>query len=237
MAWTNDPSGTGLLAVPANGGTGYQSWTSTETGGTEGVYATDIPYYNSSLNIYPNLSSADTQCFRMWAPSIGGVSRSVSANRKLYSPLSIGNGDTTGTVSVRLGINFRNGEKGVMVLRNGTTVTGFRAADPFGYQIYNGHTSTWSTLNSITYPYYADSVFSIELYRYQIVSTVFLTMQVYRINYEGDSTPIADYTPPASFGNTDIDELIFFCGGVDNTSSVYENSLFFNYLTGYSAYR
>jgi hypothetical protein len=241
MPWTNDPQG-GLSALPANAGSGFISWTSFQQGPFFGsidgennlvsmvganpliqlnipTYYTAAPFYNSTGSTYEGLSSSETSCFSM---SAAGANSSISCYRKLISPLML-----NGNLEVRVGINYRNGFKGVFARKNNIRIFGFVATDN-EYQTYNG-----SAYANVPIAYHPDSVFFISILRTLILSTDSVIARVTRPKYDG-STPVASIVETA---NLQIDELEFIVEQTDLNGPVYENSLFFNYLTGYSAYR
>ena len=241
MPWTNDPQG-GLSALPANAGSGFVSWTSFQQGPFFGTmngednlvsmvgsnrliqlniptYYTSAPFYNSSGSTYEGLSSSETSCFAM---SAAGANSSISCYRKLISPLML-----NGNLEVRVGINYRNGFKGVFARKNNTRIFGFVATNN-QYQIYNG-----SAYANVPITYQPDSVFFISILRTLILSTDSLISRVTRPKYDG-STPVVSHVDTV---NVDIDELEFIVEQTNLNEPNYENSLFFNYLTGYSAYR
>ena len=241
MPWTNDPQG-GLSALPANAGSGFISWTSFEQGPFFGTidgennlvsivgskpliqlniptYYTSAPFYNSSRSTYEGLSSSETSCFAM---SAAGANSSISCYRKLILPLML-----NGNLEVRVGINYRNGLKGVFVRKNNTRIFGFVATNN-EYQSYNG-----SAYISVPISYQPDSVFFISILRTLILGEDSLISRVTRPKYDGNA-PIVSHVDTV---NVAIDELEFIVEQTDVSGPNYENSLFFNYLTGYSAYR
>lgn len=248
MPWTNDPSGIGLSAVPASGGTGWQIWSSTEPM-AGGDYSTSVPYYNNSLNIYPFLSSSDTTCFKMYSPG----SSDITATRELILPLSIGNGVDTGVLAINVGVNSRNGEKGVLFYRNNTLIAGFKAGldDSLTQQYMGFSNNVWSNIDDILHqpiPHQPDSVFCLKIWRTNAPGVGnYNIFYIYRLNYEGyDEIP----TPISSGGkqvyeatmfngaNSAITKLTLYTRDVDSNPVLEnENSLYFNFLSGHSAYR
>jgi hypothetical protein len=233
MAWTNDPSGIGLSAVPANGGTGWQAWTSYEASGAGGIYSAGPAYYNNALGIYPNLASGDTSCFRMYAPNV-----EMSVSRQLAMPLSEGNGIDTGVLTLKLGINFRHGEKGARFYTGGTLVAGFRAMTEFSTTKYMGYDYNGGWVD-ISYPYQPDSVFTLKIWKLTVPGIGdYNIFKVFRENYE-NQTPLFNKT--ILYSGTDysgITEVVVYSENVDpDPLYVNENTICFNSLTGHSAYR
>lgn len=236
MAWTNDPSGVGLSAVPANGGTGWQAWTSSETSGPAGVYSAGPAYYDAALNVYPALASDDTSCFRMYSP--GSVDMSVT--RELIMPLSEGNGNDTGVISLKLGINFRNGEKGAYFYTDNSIVAGFRAMpDPvtgleqyMGYNIQTG----WS---NIAIAYQPDSVFTLKMWKiFSPGIGNYNVFKIFREKYENQSDVYNRTLTYSGAGKSGITKVVVYTKGVSSDPLFQnENTICFNSLTGNSAYR
>jgi hypothetical protein len=182
-------------------------------------YYTAAPFYNSTGSTYEGLSSSETSCFAM---SAAGANSSISCYRKLISPLML-----NGNLEVRVGINYRNGFKGVFARKNNIRIFGFVATDN-AYLSYNG-----SAYTDVPITYQPDSVFFISILRTLILSTDSVIARVTRPKFDG-STPVVSHVETS---NLQIDELEFIVEQTDVSGPTYENSLFFNYLTGYSAYR
>lgn len=239
MPWTNNTTTGGLSTVPEIGGSGWDIWYSNVTSpGVNTSYFTEKPFFNSSGGLYPVLGSNDfaTSCFAISAlsPSI------IRAGRYLRMPLSVG-----GHIEIKMGVNFRNGFKGVRFMQDGPTGTLaylFQAAsnnyewseDGSNYYIlYNqppggGLPTTWA--------YQPNSVFSLRLTR---VETNSVDIALRRINTV-ETNPLYDRDEHNITSNCNINYVEFFSSsnfytGIGN--QIFENSLFFNYLTGFSAYR
>lgn len=228
MAWTNNTTtGTGLSTVPENGGFGFSMWTSSEVNPGNGTsYFTEVPWCNSAKTIaYPGLSSTDTQCFAI----SGSLTSQTKCSRKLISPLSIG-----GYVECRLGINYRNGFKGAAFKSNGTLTILFQAvqSSPSDKYEYTEDGSLYVTLtNGVTpWQYKQNSVFQFKATR---TDENELTVKIKRMNplFPGDD----DFTHTV-YQDVAIDEIEFFCGETNANDDI-ENTLFFNFLSGNSAYR
>jgi hypothetical protein len=236
MPWTNDPLG-GLSAVPDNGGSGFQPWTSYEAGPfitsftgqnlttfadlsvvriSDSQYFTSIPYYTAG-NTYQGLSSIDGSCFGIYSPGKGNI---ATVYRKLISPISTG-----GYIQFKIGINLLNGEKGIYLISNGERIYGFRARDGH-YEYFDG--TDYNIINSLTFQ--PDSVFSVYSESVRIGPSYKAICYVTRPQYNG-TTFFADHIPDLI-----PDEIEIYVTGTDLTP-VYDNTLYFNLLTGYSAYR
>lgn len=227
MAWTNNTTtGTGLSTVPENGGYGFNLWTSSEVNPGAGTsYFTTEPWCNSARTVvYPGLSSTDTQCFAISASLVS----QIRCSRKMVSPLSIG-----GYIECRLGINFRNGFKGAAFKSNGNLTMLFQAAQgsPDKYE-YTEDGSLYVNLTNGGTPwdYIPNSVFQFKATR---ISQGELLIKIKRMN---PSFPGNDDYSHSVYQDVEIDEIELFCGETNATSEI-ENTLFFNFLSGNSAYR
>lgn len=240
MAWTNNTTtGIGLSTVPEIGGTGWDIWYSDETNpGGDTSYFTEKPYYNSTGGLYPYIGSNDyaNSCFAISAlsPSI------IRAGRYLRMPLSVG-----GHIEFRMGINFRSGFKGVRLLEGGPTGSLsflFQAASN-KYEWTEDGTNYYTLINtppgggsSTPWNYQADSVFSIRIDRTDFND---VDIKLRRINTV-ETNPLYDKFEHTINTECNINYVEFFSSAVGYIgvgTQIYQNSLFFNYLTGYSAYR
>lgn len=225
--WGNNSSNTALSADPENGGAGFQSWTSQEeySLGNEnncGFYTTIPEFFNPGEGnlMFPQLSAIDGSCFAMYAHS----GTKAYARRKMKMPLSVG-----GFIEVSLGIAYRSGKKGVRFIDNTSTppVTtfSFYASDSDGGYIL--YTLEHGTKICTSIPYTPNSTFDIRLDSdpFSIFKGLFLS---YRINDTNNESEFLSDTIKA-------DEIEFFIENTDNGSNI--NNLYFNILTGYSAYR
>jgi len=239
MAWTNNTTtGTGLSTVPEIGGSGWDIWYSDETNpGVDTSYFTEKPYFNSAGGLYPYLGSDDVanSCFAISAinPSI------IRAGRYLRMPLSVG-----GHIEIRMVINYRSGFKGVRFLQNGPTgelAFLFQAASD-KYEWTENGTNYYLLYNfppsgpPVVWDYQANSVFSVRLDR---VDNDAISVKVRRINTD-ETDPTYDKFEYTINSECNVNFVEFFSssdyfGSIG--TNIYESSLFFNYLTGYSAYR
>ena len=209
MAWTNNSTDTALSAVPANGGTGFQAWTSSEVGGAAAGY-----FLGSSTEFGGgNLNSVDGSSFGMYGQGSGN---NAYAYRKLINGLMVG-----GIWTCKIGINYRNGYKGVQFYKAGTPTFLFQAAaDQYQY------TTNFSTYTNTGWVYGAQSVFTVRAERTTSSNTAYT---VSRDGAPGDTFTVNVAT------NTDIDEVGFFVG--NTTAAQNESNLYFNSLSAYNAYR
>lgn len=220
MAWTNDPTNTpstGLSAVPPNGGSGFQAWTSSKTATTNTGYFRG----DASLNGYSGLNSSDSTSFGMYAHPTGSFN-SAYAFRKPINPLM-----NNGIFSVLLGMNFRNGYKGIQFLKAGNPsftfdVSGdtyrYRWGGPLDYR-----SGTWQNTGFV---YNSTSVFRVTFQRVD----PFATASIFRINTSDDTGLLAN-----GAAAKDIDEVRIYIDSTDNGNV--ENVLYFNFLSAYNAYR
>jgi len=226
--WTNNSTNTGLSADPENGGSGFQSWTSQEeySGGvnTNCGFFISTPTFNNpfpppSTYTFPELSAGENTCFGIYAHT----NTRAYARRKMRMPLSVG-----GFITVSLGISYRNGKKGVRFIDNTSvppvTTFAFYASDSEGgYRLYTQEHGA----RDPGIGYTINSTFDITIY-----NTPFASFKGYFL-----ATKVNDTDNDAVFLSDPIkvDEIEFF---VENTDDSLEtNNLYFNILTGYSAYR
>ena len=208
MAWTNNSTDTALSAVPANGGTGFQAWTSSEAGGASAGYflGSSSEYGGGSLN------SIDGSSFGMYGQ---GTGNNAYAYRKMLNGLMVG-----GIWTFKIAINYRNGYKGVQFYKSGTPTFLFQAAaDQYQY------TTDFSNYTNTGWAYGAQSVFTVRAERTTVSNTAYT---VSRDGSPGDTFTVNVGT------NTDIDEVGFFVG---NTSAEGQSNFYFNFLSAYNAYR
>jgi len=231
MAWTNDPTNTpstGLSAVPPNGGSGFQAWTSSKTASIGTGYFLG----NAAALGYANLNSADNTAFAMYGHmgGGGGSGNSTFAFRKPINPLM-----DNGIISLKIGVNFRNGYKGVQFLNAGNPVFTFtvysnlyryRFGGAYDYQNTTGY-NTWASL-----AYQSNSVFN---FIYTKISSSFATIDMSRTSSDPSSPEeLATFNSSAAINKT-VDEIRFFVDSADN--SLEANNLYFNFLSAYNAYR
>lgn len=205
--WGNNSTNTGLSAVPASGGTGFQAWTSDEVGGAAVGFFTS----NSTQFSGGNINSDDNNAFGMYGVGSGNVARCF---RKMINPLMVG-----GIFSVKFAAQFRNGRKGINVYRQGNGLFSFRiAGNKYEYS------TNLITYNDTLWSYSGASVFTLKIERPGFNYIVF------QVSRDGTSDNI---TVPLS-GLVDVNEIEFFVG---DTESGGQNNLYFNFLSAYNAYR
>lgn len=220
MAWTNDPTNTpstGLSAVPANGGTGFLAWTSSKTATTNTGYFRG----NASGAGYANLNSTDGTAFGMYANPLNSFNSAYAYRKPINSLMN------NGILSVTLGVNYRNGFKGVTFLKAGVPSFSFDISnDLYRYRFGGSLDYRSGTWTNWSIAYNASSVFRVTFQRVD----PFATANIFRINTSDDTGLLANNTV-----SRDIDEIRFY---VDSTeSSIVENNLYFNFLSAYNAFR
>jgi len=218
MAWTNDPNG-GLSAVPANGGTGFQSWTSSEQGdSTAGFYF----LADSTGDGFGDVNSSNGRAFGMFA---SGTGNTVNSYRKMILGLMVG-----GSFTVRFATQYRNGNKGVVILNSGTPVFNFDVGGPDQYRYSTTYTgSIFTSFTNTDWIYSGTSVFTLSVHRPEAGVCTFTVLR----DADGtDTTPRS--TGPISINtNTDVDELQLYTSQTEVGSP---NNLYFNFLSAYNAY-
>lgn len=125
MAWQNNSSNNGLSAIPANGGTGFLSWTSNKTtSNNAGYFLGDSTGGAGDINVGGN-------SFAMY----GHTGTIANAYRPLPDPLA-----TEGDMfTCKFTLNFRNGYKGVGLTEDGVNdVFLFQAASDIYETAANG---------------------------------------------------------------------------------------------------
>lgn len=233
MAWQNTGTN-GLFAEPTNGGQGFKDWSAIRTAdGSGGTPPVGAGFYlgNSTLGGGGNLNSDDNSCFGMYGTGfVVPVTQAYSANatRELRSPLMIG-----GTFTFRLGIQFRNGFKGV-VLKNGPTdIFAFRAGALGGVDAYQTAVNSGTVLDAysnLNWGYAGDSVFTIAYNR-----TGTSTAQVLVRQTSGSVNNVTTVNINAGSLSTAVDRAEFFVAGTTASGAV--NDLFFNSLSAYNEWR
>jgi len=218
MAWTNDVNG-GLSAVPANGGTGFQAWTSSEQGDINvGQY-----FLGDSVGAtFGNVNSLNDKAFGLYA---AGTGNTANVYRKMILGLMEG-----GSFTVKFATQFRNGNKGVIVLKSGTPVFNFDVGGPDQYRHSRNWTgSSFSSFTDTGWVYSSTSVFTLSVTRPAVGETYFT------VTREADATdPVVRTTGPLVItNNTDVDEIQFYSSQTDPGTP---NNLYFNFLSAYNAY-
>lgn len=211
--WGNNSSNTALSAYPANGGLGFQDWTSAEQGTSEssGYFTGDSTEYSGG-----NINSSDNLCWGMYGSSNGGgVAR---AYRKTINPLEIGS-----TLRARITIQYRNGFKGAGFFANGEDVFMFQAAgDEYQYSTNGG--SSWTTI-SPEWPYGSgQSVFEI------VAARTGATNHEYRVTQVNTGNTVLVQRS----SNNPVNEMQFFVGGTDGAGP---SNLYLNFLSAYNPFR
>jgi len=208
--WGNNSDNTALSADPANGGIGYQPWTSTEVGGVEAGYFTG----NSTQFGGGNVNSSDNLSWALYGSKVGNSS--ARAYRKLINPLEVGS-----SFRVKIAIRFRNGFKGAGFFANGANIFMFQAAtDQYQYST-NGGTS-WTNLG---WDYgTGESIFDVAAFRTGSNTHDFVVTQV---------NTAASVTVPVTNANV-VDELHLFVGNTDGTGN---DNLYVNFISAFNPFR
>lgn len=235
MAWQSTGT-SGLFAEPTNGGQGFKAWSASRTadgsGGTPpvgtGFFLGDATEAGAG---FANLNSDDNSCFGMYGIGfVVPVTQAYSANaiRELAAPLMI-----NGTFTFKLGINFRNGFKGV-VLKNGTTdIFAFRAGALGGVDAYqtavNGGGAGLGAYTDLGWAYGSNSVFTIAYNRTGTSSAQVLIRQT------GNTNNVTTINVNSGPNSTAVDRAEWFVAGT--TEGGPSNNLYFNSLSAYNEWR
>lgn len=220
MAWTNNVVSGGLSAVPANGGIGFQPWTSFEQGDINvGQYF----LASSVANNFGNVDSSNGLAFGMYAEGPGNT---VNVYRKMILGLMVG-----GYFTAKFATQFRNGSKGVVVLTNGTPRFNFDiGSDQYRYS------NTWTGTSFINFtntgwPYSSTSVFTLSVQRPSE------NLCLFTVTRDADAfDPIPRNTGPIiETSSTNVNEIQFYTSQTDVGGGT-PNNLFFNFLSAYNAY-
>jgi len=205
--WGNNSTNTSLSADPESGGTGFQVWTSDETGGSAaGFFTASSTQYGGG-----NVNSDDESAFGIYGVGSGNVARCF---RKIINPLMVG-----GNYSFKIAAQFRNGSKGINFYRLGNSLFSFRiAADKYEYS------TNLITYTDTGWTYSGTSVFTVVATR----------TGENNIDFKVSRDGTADSITVSLSGLVNIDEAEFFVG---STESGGENNLYFNFLSAYNAYR
>jgi len=210
--WGNNSDNTALSAIPDNGGSGFQLWTSSESGGVAAGYFTgDSTEFGGG-----NVNSADNLAWGMYG-GVGGIAR---AFRKTVNPLVEG-----GSLRVKCGIRFRNGFKGVGFLANGTRNLMFQAtANEYQYSINGG--ASWTNLG---WDYgTGTSIFEVAIYLTNIGGSDYThNWKIIQLNTAVSINGSFNISAP-------VDEAEFFVGETDGTGN---DNLYVNFLSAFNPYR
>ncbi len=193
--------GTGGFTNGANEGTGFQAW-NISTGGSAGTFLGDSTEGNCG-NINTESGSV-TQSFGMWGNPAGG--NYVNCNRK-FAGGALSSGQK---FSAKLGVNWRNGNKGIDILSGDQVIFNFNV----GNDSYTYNPTNHSAVD-LGWSYSADSVIDVVIeQKAGNVLNVDLTRGTDNFNQ--------DFTLP---GNAD--EFKLYCADTDAGGSP-ENNFYAN---------
>jgi len=232
MAWQNSGS-TGLFAEPTNGGQGFKAWSASRTadaiGNVTGYFLGTSTEYSGG-----NLNSDDNSCFGMYAIDTDNnpaTTQTCNVVRELMSPLMIG-----GTLTFKLGIQYRNGFKGV-VFKNGTKdLFAFRAGVLGGgdaYQTAAGNAGgALGTYTNLGWGYgTGDSVFTLA---YNRTGTNSARCFIRQTGTSANNSTTINIDPGSD--STAIDRVEFYVANTQFGGGG-QNNLYFNSLSAYNEWR
>lgn len=231
--WGNNTDNTGLSADPDNMGFGFKVWTSSEdvpvgkdkfhcgffTGAPEYVPTSTTPYPG---NLFPYLTASDGSAFGMY----GHTDTGAACYRQMRAPLM-----QNGYIRAFLGINYRNGSKGIRFVDNTVMPPVTAAAFFVSGNEYRAYTQTEGE-DSIPHSYQPNSTFRVTVYKQETFTGKGI-IEIKRIGSASDFTFISNIA-----NDFNVDQLEFYVEDTDPpTFDPVQNNLYFNILTGYSAYR
>jgi hypothetical protein len=202
----------GQFTNGGNSGLGFQPWILQNNDGAgegftnfAGAFIGDSTFGGSDVN------SSSGDAFALYANGQGGGNAFANAIRPFNSELAVGQ-----VISLEIGVNFRNGSKGVAFQNSGNGIFEVGVfADDYWYKIGNGSPI------SLGWDYASDSAIQIEFAR--------VAGNLYNINI------IRNGSAPETFGLTAVDlggsapnEVRFFNFNTDSGDNA--NNLYFNRL-------
>lgn len=211
----------GQFVTNGNSGLGFMPWLIIENSGTGAGFTnfagTFIGDSTASGGGDVNASSGDA--FGMYANQQGAVGDPIAhAIRKFDNELGVGQ-----AVSVEIGVNYRNGSKGVLLQNSGNPI--FEIGVSGDDYWYINHNDTNGAV-SLGWAYAADTAIALDVKR---VSSSIYDITVNRTG----SAPESNALGLVDLGATPPNELRMY---VYNTDGGGENNIYFNRLALYSGY-
>jgi hypothetical protein len=213
--WTS-----GNFTNGANAGLGFQGWILQDNAGVGEGFTNYAGKFLGSSTQYGagNVNSSSGDAFGIYAnkDGSGGDAPYFNAIRPFNNALAIGQ-----AMSVEMGINYRNGAKGLNIQNSGTWL--FEVAAVGDQYVYQNHAAGTPPATNV-WPYAADTAIAVELKR---VSTSLYDISMVRRG----SSPQTNLLTSVDLGATPPNEVRFY---VYNTQSAPENNLYFNRLALWS---
>jgi len=203
-----------------NGGTGFGAWTisstTTNTSGTATLYASNYIGDSSGVLGSTNVNTAGNTAFALYAnPGSGGYGAGDSALSDAYRYFAGGALSPGQTFSLQIGVNYRNGNKGIDIFSSGTNIFNLN----IGADTYVVNNTTTNSGHLFSDAFSSDTVFTI-----QIEQTT-LTSGTWVVTRSGGLTGTASGTYTG-----DADQFHLYCDNTDNSQNNV-NNLFANNFT------
>lgn len=218
LGYDDSSYGGGVFTNGGNSGLGFQPWIITNNDGPgagftnyAGAFIGDSTAGGSDVN------ASSGNAFALYANGEGDGFPFINAIRPLNDELAVGE-----VIALEIGVNFRNGSKGVAFQNSGTAIFEVGVyADDYFYKIGN------DAPISLGWDYAFDSAIVVELKR---VSGSLYDVTIVR---EGN-TPETSALGVLNLGPTAPNEVRFFNFNTDSGDNA--NNLYFNRLALYSGY-
>ncbi|HMO05502.1 MAG TPA: hypothetical protein PKC67_03600 [Kiritimatiellia bacterium] len=206
----------GVFTNGGNSGLGFEPWILQNNDGAAEGYTNFAGVFigNSTFGgMDVNASSGDA--FALYANGQGGGNPFANAIRPLTGGLGIGE-----VLSLEVGVNFRNGSKGVSFQNSGNNVFEFGVFnDDYWYKVGND-----APVN-LNFAYASDSAFTIEFAR---ISPTLYDITITRTGSE----PVNEFLDNIDLGASAPNEVRFFTFNTDSGDSA--NNLYFNRLARFT---
>jgi len=207
---------TGQFTNGGNSGLGFQPWILLNNNGAgEGFTNFAGAFIGNSTFGGSDVNSSSGDAFALYANGQGGGNAFANAIRPFDAILGVGQ-----VISLEIGVNFRNGAKGVSFQNSGNNI--FEVGvfnDDYLYKIGN------ETPVSLGWAYASDSVIQIEFAR---VANNLYTISIIRTG----SAPESFSLTAVDLGGTAPNEVRFYNFNTDSGDNA--NNLYFNRLAFYS---
>jgi len=206
----------GVFTNGGNSGLGFQPWIITNNDGP-GVGFTNFAgaFIGDSTSGGPDVNASSGDAFALYANGQGGGSPFVNAIRPLNNELAIGE-----VISVEIGVNFRNGSKGVAFQNSGNPIFEVGVYDDDYFFKAGSFDPT-----SLGWDYAFDSAIVIEFKR---VAAEWYDVTIIREGSVPENYPLG----LINLGSTAPNEVRFFNFNTDSGDNA--NNLYFNRIALYS---
>lgn len=206
----------GIFTNGGNSGLGFEPWILQNNDGA-GVGFTNFAgaFIGNSILGGPDVNASSGDAFALYANGQGGGNPFANAIRPLTGGLGVGE-----VLSLEIGVNFRNGSKGVSFQNSGNNVFEFGVFnDDYWYKIGND-----APVN-LNFTYASDSAFTIEFAR--------IAANLYDITItRAGSEPASEFLDNVDLGGSAPNEVRFFNFNTDSGDNA--NNLYFNRLARFT---